>query len=802
MSGLIGLILGLLWAGSMGLLARRQDPRWRDVAAGGLLALFVAAFFWRTLSGDVFQPADGGDLVSFLFPTYRFAADVIQQGRLPLWNPALYAGAPFISDIQAGFLYPPNLLLFWLNPQFEYVWMQWLSMGHLWWAGLGIYVLARTLGFSPPAALLAGTAFQFSDPLLIHLGNYNLIAVLSWLGWILAALHRTLHSPNGRSGLAWASLTALLFALSAYPGHAQSSYYVGMAVGGYWVGWVILRWTSQDQRMKNQEWARRSLFFILYSLRPMAVIALLTFLLAAPILLPAVEMIPWTGRASFAYQETVGFSLAPLPGIAGLLTPGFFGRGPALHWGLWDRVELPYAGAVTLLLAVAGLSLTRRRADWARLLPWIGLGLFGFGVALGIYAPLHGWLTQILPGYAQFRAPARAIVLFTLSLSILAAAGMDGLLAQAKSAGRGAAPYLAFLRWGGLAQAALLLPVSLGALLLWQEEPTAFLRASVAALAVSWVVAAWLGTWLLTSLWSRGALGRGWFAGLLTGLLLMELAATGAYTDIAEADPAANFHHPEIVQFLAAAPGPPSPVEGIGAAFRIDTRTGIEPFWQPNTAALHWGEAGLEDVWGVANPLFLSHYDRFSERTGGRHTRLYDMLNGAYVIVADGTPLPDKFTPALDAPGPLAVYHNPDALPRAWLATESLTLPDEDAVLSALTGPGFDPLETVLLLPGAQTRLPGPWLRAPLLRLEVTAPEAGHLVLSEVWYPGWWARVNGAEVPVLRANSAFRAVPVPPGRVTVDLYFVPLGWQWGVLLFGLGVVLMMGVWLLPKPVEA
>jgi hypothetical protein len=671
--------------------------------------------------------------------------------------------------------------------------MQWLSMGHLWWAGLGVYVLVRTLGFSRPAALLAGTAFQFSDPLFIHLGNYNLIAVLSWMGWVLAALHRTLHSQGMSRRLAWASLTALLFALSTYPGHAQSSYYVGMAVGGYWMAGTILRWASHDQRMKNKDWVQRTSFFILHSLGPMALIALLTFLLAAPILLPAVGMIPWTARASFAYQETVGFSLAPVPGVVGLLTPGFFGRGPALHWGLWDRVELPYAGVVTLLLAVAALTLTRRRVDWARLLPWIGLGLFGFGVALGIYAPLHGWLTQILPGYAQFRAPARAVVLFTLSLCVLAAAGVDGVLARSKQ--QGSDSHLAFLRWGGLALGTLWLPGVLAALLFWQEEPMAFMRASVAGLAVSWAVAAWLGTWLLISLWSRGALGRGWFAGLVTGLLLIELAATGAYTDIAEADPAANFHHPEIVQFLSTAQGPQSPVAPALSSFRMDTRTGIEPFWQPNTAALHWGQAGLEDVWGVANPLVLSHYDRFSESTGGRHTRLYDMLNAAYVIVADETPLPEKFTLAYDAPGPLAVYHNPQALPRAWLVTEALHLPDEEAALAALMAPEFDPLGVVLLSPTPQPDPLWPLFlpASPTTSLRMTLPSPGHLVLSEVWYPGWRARVNGADVPVLRANYAFRAIPVPAGEVTVNLYFVPTSWQWGVLCFGLGMALILGL---------
>ena len=175
------------------------------------------------VSGDVYQPADGGDLVSFIYPTYRFAAAQLQQGILPLWNPTLYAGAPFIGDIQAGFLYIPNLVLFWLWPDFPYPVMQWFAIGHLYWAGLGMYILLRTwhgpkdFRVSRLAALFGAVAFAFCDPLLIHIGNLNLIAVLSWLPWIAATYHLALYHRS----LRWAAVAGFLFALSTFAGHAQ-----------------------------------------------------------------------------------------------------------------------------------------------------------------------------------------------------------------------------------------------------------------------------------------------------------------------------------------------------------------------------------------------------------------------------------------------------------------------------------------------------------------------------------------------------------------------------------------------------
>ena len=98
-------------------------------------------------------------------------------------------------------------------------------------------------------------------------------------------------------------------------------------------------------------------------------------------------MLPYTHRAEFGYQDTVSYSLAPAPAFIGLITPGFYGRGPWAYWGSWDRVELPYAGLVTLLLAAAAFLLPIPQKP-RRLLPWLALALVGFAIALGGHTPV------------------------------------------------------------------------------------------------------------------------------------------------------------------------------------------------------------------------------------------------------------------------------------------------------------------------------------------------------------------------------------------------------------------------------
>jgi len=72
------------------------------------------------------------------------------------------------------------------------------------------------------------------------------------------------------------------------------------------------------------------------------------------------------------------------------------------------------------------------------------------------------------------------------------------------------------------------------------------------------------------------------------------------------------------------------------------------------------------------------------------------------------------------------------------------------------------------------------------LAVESTAP--GFLVLSEVWYPGWRARVNDMEVRVIPANGALRAVPIPAGAAAVELTYAPRAWRWGLLMALVGVI--------------
>ena len=432
-----------------------------DAAALGVLALATLGFFWRVIAGQNWMPADGGDLVSFLYPTYRFAAATLRDGAWPLWNPSLYAGAPHVADIQAGFLYPPNLLLFLLWPDFPYAALQWLSMAHIWFAGAGVYLLlARGCGLRRLAALAGAVAYMFSESFLFHFGNLNLNAVASWTPWVFWAFLTGLgirpEGPDhGRSAdpghpatsrglsqvrlrFAYAALAGVLLAVATLAGHIQATLFILLALALFTLAWLWLNRSGGAEEQGRQEtgddasaelsWGngarqagtgRRVALGGLY----LGLTAAVTALLTAPVLLPALQLAGYTARATWNYQEAAGYAISPAQWI-GLLIPNFFGRAPQFHWGVWPRVEVGYLGILPLVLVGLALALRRTRQMWA----WATLAAATFLLALGPYAPVHGWLT-LLPGFGQLRAPARLVFVADLGLAALAAIGLDAVLA-------------------------------------------------------------------------------------------------------------------------------------------------------------------------------------------------------------------------------------------------------------------------------------------------------------------------------------------------------------------------------------
>ncbi len=761
----------VLWLAAF-LIARRRALH-MDVAAIGLLALACLGFYWQIFFNGAWMPPGGGDMASFLWPMYSFAARSLKAGVLPLWNPYLYAGAPFAADNQAGLFYPINLLVFVLVPTVTYETVELLSVFHVWWAGVGTFILLRSIKARRGPALAGALAFMFSDLFVTHFGNTNLIAVAAWLPWVFVTFRRALTSKQ--DGSKWALASGALWGIAALAGHMQITLFIGLWLGGYTLYQLGLAW-----RMERK--------FAPGMLKPLG-LALLAgvsmFGFAALMLVPAYEMARYTGRAALAYTEAARYSLPPA-GLLGLIIPALFGRG-AGALPAWDRVEVGYLGIMPLALAAQALALGRRKPWRAETVFLAIAAVAALILALGGYSALHGWVYRFVPGFNQLRAPARIIMLFDFGVALLAGLALDAWMgALSRQARRALTIVSRGLAWLGVGIAAVGLPLAFFMVTMARGD-AGLINRNVMVFNGIVVAIGLIGASAVLML----ARARHWLAPRAVGavalvLIAFDLFTLGSSVDIERNDPAVGFKYPEIVSFL----------QGQDNLFRIQATTGL---WQPDAAMLH----GMYDVGGIYNPLSLAAYQTYVGGMGDRGSPLYNALNVKYVLADKNKPPGDeRFVPVLDSNPKIDVYLNTAALPRAWLVARSVVVLSGEQAWEAIHAPGFDPATTVVVEGGVALDGTLPLSGAPPsiehygindMRLSVASDAPGYLVLSEIYYPGWQAWVDGEPAPVYPANFALRAVYLKAGAHQVRLAFYPTLWTIGLALSGIAWLVLLVV---------
>jgi hypothetical protein len=240
----------------------------------------------------------------------------------------------------------------------------------------------------------------------------------------------------------------------------------------------------------------------------------------------------------------------------------------------------------------------------------------------------------------------------------------------------------------------------------------------------------------------------------------------------------------------------------------------------------------VEDIQGY-NPLQTQRYVEFIDALNGHrqeyHERdlfpaglaspLLDLLNLRYLLVpADAPQRPDlapllEELPTVYADAHVRILENPEALPRAWLVHVARQVAP-GAALALLADGSVDPRQTALLetappalsvpADGAAEAVTYNRAEPDRIELAVRAETPALLVLSEVWDPGWHATVSGVPTPVLLANHALRAIPIPPGEHAVVLTYTPPGLRLGLAISGLTLVGLVAaaLWVGRRPARA
>ncbi len=383
----------------------KELRRVQDGIAICFLFLLTVAFFWKIALTNLIL--SGLDVFTYFYPYKAYAAEAIRHGTLPLWNPCLFMGVPFLANIQSATLYPLSLPMYWLSvPKM----VSYSIVLHIFMGAAFTYLLGRrVLGLGPWGAFVAGTVLGLGGFLGAQAEHVNQLSVLVWLPLTLCLFHLSFT----RRRLLYPLATGLVIGLQFLGGHAQSSYINLTALACFAVYLPL----AQRSRAADSRWrSRDTATAVGRSLGLFVLVVVVGAGLAAFQLLPTYELSSLSIRsAGLPYRQAVSFSLRPSI-LARSLLPSFADT-PFSEY-------VAYVGIIPLLLALLGVSLRGRRGHAAFFIALAALGLF---LALGIYNPIYFLLYRLVPGFNLFRAPARWLYLYVLGTAVLAGLGVEEL---------------------------------------------------------------------------------------------------------------------------------------------------------------------------------------------------------------------------------------------------------------------------------------------------------------------------------------------------------------------------------------
>jgi hypothetical protein len=718
-----------------------------------LAALVVIAFPQVILGWEVFVVRDFG---VFAYPLAYFQKQCLLAGEIPLWNPYSNCGEPFLAQWNTMALYPPDLLYLLLPLGWG---LSLFCLLHLWFAGVGMYCLARRLTGDTLAASAAGIVFAFNGLSVSLLMWPSHIATLSWMPWVILAVTRA-----AREGGRLVVLAALAGALQMLAGGPET-------IALTWILAVALLFAVQTSVGQTLRWSVA---------RRLGVIILLVAALAAAQLLPFLDL------ATHSHRQQ-GFSDArwatPCRGWANLLVPMAFGEtGPDglffQHGQYW--ISSFYFGVGALWLA--GLAAWRTRTRPVVVL--LALACAGFLLSLGEHTPVYGWLQSLIPQLALVTHPVKWMILVVFCAPLLASAGLAGLRPRGSEtptqSPRATGPLLGF----GAALLALI-----GFVLFWEWlSPMAKDNVAAAARNGLWRAALLAGVvGLVYLLCAKPTLRR---ERALSLLLLLTL-----WLDLWTHEPQPNptvppaVYQPDATRAQNAFNSEPA----LGGPRVMVSPSAERTFLQYRGPQVE--KTFLAHRLGaIGNCNLLDHLPKVNGFFSLDPKEIHQVVDLLYSSPDEKYPRLEDFLSVglATAPGEFTEWKARGSCLPLITAGQAPVFLDETYAARRLIQQDFDGARFVSLLPETRAtilvtnqtnaRIVAQRVDRRQVEAEVAADAPSLVVIAQSYYHWWRAEVDGRPVPLLKANYAFQAVQVSAGNHQVRLRYEDWGFRMGGLL--------------------
>lgn len=596
--------------------------------------------------------------------------------------------------------------------------------------GIGTFLFLKEEGLSDTASLFGGITVTFAGFFITQLKHVQLLESAAFLPWVFLFTLKIIKFQK----LKFAVFLSLAIAFSFLAGHLPTSYAIVIFAGFYF----FLR--IRDQFSKSGE-----------SLKPIYIFSLgivLAILTVGIQILPTLEMIPNSTRGiSFSSAgSSANYKPSQLltfinPFVFGDPSQGTYQPG---HPSFWENTG--YYGLIALVLALYSFFIKKNAGIYKILF------LLSFFIVIGWPDWLFKTLWDFIPGLSLTRIPSRFLLFVDFFGVILAAFAFDKIVRKKFKYKNFIIIaiilvgfldlYINFGGYNGQINAQKVMQIPSSALFLKKDSDyfriTNLLQGAVYSTISTKQAHGWrtLNNYYL------------WFKEFLP-------ATTNSLFDVK------SIHFPNEY----------SGSFSLGRRSQLSSLTSADGVKNLNAGKI----LGVQNVKYIISPLPL-------DATGSSNFKkvFEESKNNTNVLI----------------------YENKEFLPRAYIVPTAKVLP-EASIVPYMTSDQFDPKSVVILekdINPASQPVKNPKYNVQTImsndnkiELKITSNSSGILVLTDTYYPGWLAKIDGNTVEILRANYAFRAVVISPGDHDIVFEYKPKSFYAGIVVTALALTFDFGV---------
>lgn len=727
-------------------------------------------------------------------PWRALAWETFANGQLPLWNPYNGMGSPLIANYQLAFYYPPN----WLQLPF------YLSYGvtglaishtilvvlHLISAGSGMVVLLREKSIGTFGQTIGGLAFSLCFYVIARVSFFSIIWTVSWLPWIFVLLMRltigeeiSLFSNQIRKNLV---LLIIAFSMMLLAGHAQTAWYVIM-LSGIWMLYHVF--TSRNDKKR----------FILIGVLLFAIV--ISFFISGIQLIPTYEYLRESQRAILVERDyALTYSFWPWRFLTFFL-PFLFGspvNGSAWGYGnFWE--DAVYFGLWPLLLSfISVFGLLQNKQKYSREILFSGsIIILGSLLALGKNTIIFPFLYDHIPTFNLFQAPSRFMLWTVFGFALLS--GFGGELLEQIEKINIRKFFIVIICFSGIGAA------SLFAKLFIDEIPASLWISTLIFSGEGIIGGLIIVFWKSSSSYSLRNISKGLFLFLVITDLIWTNHGLNKTFNWDFYDGLKVSYNPTNAKRAYISPSDEYDLK-FNRFFRVQDFRLIESLDQ--LKQINLPNINIFNNFEMVNnfdPLVPSRFsyllEQLEEMDPIERIEWLKMMNIKDVEIIDINTTLGIRKEEISKSSRFHWFNcamKSSSSQDSWFKTNDELKKIEQfkryAIIEQLMDD--DPIanceENILYTIKVVDE------NVATLILDVQSENAGWLIVSDVWYPGWKASIDGKPIELYRANFIFRGIEIPHGKHRIEIWYAPISTTLGIYCSILGIFFLLLVSFLRK----